>query len=108
MYGGNDQWADPKEATRVGEIVGEELIARFEELDKDMDEGPQVRRSAHAILATALEVVDYAALPTERRANILRGVVNSLEACGVLGGEPEWAGKTEGTPMQPLDQPPSA
>lgn len=89
MFGGNRQWADPEEALKVGETVGEELIGRFE--DGDTHNSPSVHRRAHEVLDAALSVVDYAALPTERRANILRGVINALESNGELGGEPEWA-----------------
>jgi hypothetical protein len=92
MYGGNTQWANPEEATKVGETVGEELIGRFEDLDRNKSEdSPAVCPSAHKVLEAALEVVNYAALPTERRANILHGVINALASNGVLGGEPEWA-----------------
>ncbi len=90
-FGGNRQWAEPEEAISVGERVGEELFDRFVGEDRDYGDSPEVRDSAHRVLDTALEVVDYAALPTERRANILRGVINTLESTGALGGRPEWA-----------------
>lgn len=91
MFGGNTQWAIPEEAIKVGEAVGEELIGRFVHLDKDLGDSPQVGKCAHEVLDAALGVVNYAALPTERRANILRGIINALESCDALGGEPEWA-----------------
>ncbi len=91
-YGGNSQWAVPEEAVKVGEAVGEELYARFADSDIDTPhDSPRVRDSALKVLDAALSVVNYAGLPTERRANILRGVINSLEKAGALGGEPEWA-----------------
>lgn len=91
MFSGNRLWADPIEAVKVGETVGEELFARFDTTKPDMGDSPQVHKSAHEVLEAALSTVDYAALPTERRANILRGIINTLEKCGALGGEPEWA-----------------
>ena len=100
MYGGNEQWADPEEAVKVGETIGEELVGRHEHLNKDLYErdSPQVGPCAHKVLDDALKVVDYAALPRERRANILRGVINALETTGALGGEPEYA-QTPGEPV---------
>ena len=93
MFGGNRQWADPDEAVKVGETVGEELVGRHEHLNGAVYEqdSPQVGPCAHKVLEDALKVVDYAALPTERRANILHGVINALAATGALGGKPEWA-----------------
>ena len=101
MHGGNNQWADPAEAVRVGEQVGDELVARFEHTDPDLGDSPGVRDSAHEVLNAALDVVNYAALPRERRANILRGVINSLEASGALGGEPEWVDAEDTSPTGP-------
>jgi hypothetical protein len=98
MYGGNEQWAEPEEAIKVGETVGEELVARFIHLDRDLDDSPQVGKCAHKVLDAALHVVNYAALPTERRANILHGVINALVNNDTLGGEAEWANKEE-TPV---------
>ncbi len=97
MYGGNELWADPEEAVKVGETVGEELVGRFEHLNREIyqSDSPQVGPCAHKVLDAALKVVDYAALPTERRANILRGVINALVSTGALGGEPEWAQRDE-------------
>lgn len=91
MFGGNTQWADPEEALRAGEIIGEELVARFENLNGDVGDSPKVRACASKVLEAACEVIDYAALPTERRVNLLHGVVNALGECGMLGGKPEWA-----------------
>lgn len=93
MFGGNTQWADPDEAIKVGEAVGEELVGRHDHLNHEIyqQESLEVGPCAHKVLDEALSVVDYAALSTERRANILRGVINSLETTGALGGRPEWA-----------------
>jgi hypothetical protein len=99
MYGGNGQWASPEEAVKVGEVVGEELIGRYD-AGHIAEDSPQVHRRAHQVLDAALEVVNYAALPTERRANILHGVINALASNGELGGEPEWVKATEATAAQ--------
>ncbi len=103
MFGGNKQWADPEEAVKVGETVGEELVGRYEHLNRTIYEqdSPQVGPCAHKVLEDALKVVDYAALPTERRANILHGVINALEATGALGGEHEWATRTDSAVVAP-------
>jgi hypothetical protein len=99
MFGGNEQWADPEEAVKVGETVGEELVGRYEHLNRGVYEAdsPQVGPCAQKVMEDALKVVDYAALPTERRANILHGVIKALAATGALGGEPEWATDVEST-----------
>lgn len=100
MFGGNRQWADPQEAVAVGETVGEELISRIDAGHVVEDDSLEVHQRAHKVLEAALEVVDYAALPTERRANILHGVINALASNGELGGEPEWVKATEATATQ--------
>ena len=99
MYGGNRQWADSEEAVVIGETVGEELIGRFD-VGHVVEDSPEVHQRAHEVLDAALEVVNYAALPTERRANILHGVINALASNGELGGEPEWAKATEAIAAQ--------
>ena len=105
MYGGNALWAEPEEATGVGEIVGDELFARHNRLDRDRDEDSvAVHKAAHRVLTDALDVVNYAAPSTERRANILHGVINALVSNGALGGEREWAelsGETAAAPDTP-------
>jgi hypothetical protein len=100
MFRGNQQWADAKEAIKVGEAVGEELVGRHEHLNGKLyqQDSPEVGPCAHAVLDEALEVVNYAALPTARRANILHGVINALENTGALGGEPEWTQATSDNP----------
>jgi len=91
MCGGNRQWADPEEAQQIGRTVAHVLIDRHGSTSEDDGDSPCVREEAASIFDNALKVINYAALPTERRANILHGVVDALAEAGVLGGEPEWA-----------------
>lgn len=90
MFGGNLQWADPADAQEVGRQVAAQLIDRHG-LKIDRSGSPEVHEEAITILTDALKVIDYSALPTERRVNILHGLIDALGESGVLGGEPEWA-----------------
>jgi hypothetical protein len=104
MYGGNRQWVDAEEAKDVGRNIAGLLIERHGIRESD-DESPSVKEvTALAVLKDALDVVDYAALPTERRANIMHGVIDTLAASGVLGGNPEWAPSPEALATEEVTQ----
>jgi hypothetical protein len=89
-FGGNRMWADPVEAREVGARILSQLCERHG-VEDQRSETPEMPADVLKILADALEAIDDAALPTERRANILHGLVDAAAKAGVLGGEAEWA-----------------
>lgn len=90
MFGGNCMWANPEKARRVGAQMLGELAERHSFVDMRA-ETPEMFDTVAKIFSDALSVINYAALPTERRANILHGLIDAAAKAGVLGGEPEWA-----------------
>ena len=89
-YGGNEMWADPEEARQVGARILDQLCERYG-FEDERGESPSMPRVATKIFTDVLKSINYAALPTERRVNILHGLVDAAAEAGVLGGEPEWA-----------------
>jgi hypothetical protein len=89
-YGGNRMWADPDEARLVGGQILEQLCERYSFQDQRSDT-PTMTDVTGKIFADTLSSINYAGLPTERRANILHGLIDAAASAGVLGGEPEWA-----------------
>jgi hypothetical protein len=89
-FGGNRMWANPEEARQVGARILEQLCERHG-IEDQRDDTPEIPEVTGRIMADVLEALDYAALPTERRANILHGLIDAAAEAGVLGGEPEWA-----------------
>ena len=89
-YGGNEMWADPEEARQVGGRILDQLCERYG-FEDERDHSPSIPKAASKISADVLKSINYAALPTERRVNILHGLVDAAAEAGVLGGESEWA-----------------
>jgi hypothetical protein len=90
MFGGNSLWADPEDARRAGVLILDQLIERYGFIDS-RDESPSIQQSVVLkMLKDVLFALDYAGLPTERRANVFHGLIDAMANAGVLGGEPEW------------------